>query len=246
MSSRLKSLGFGSKRKSAVNIQTSAAPSPNGSTTTAGGHSTPPPPQAGPPANSSQTSLPPPNPAQAAMNQQTLGRPPSYSYNNAAGRPTSPMPPTQQQQMAAPHHPGQIDTRQSSYMGQQPQQQMGPPQPPGYGGAYNQMQQQQQQQGGLQYMNAQHVPGRAAEVEGAGRSKAQLIVGIDFVSRKCTNDSMELMKSRVPLSPASLSPLRPTPRPRKTSLQNGLAPAIRQSKRYGQFKPSRDCFLTTF
>jgi hypothetical protein len=58
---------------------------------------------------------------------------------------------------------------------------MGPPQPPGYGGAYGQMQQQQQ---GMQYMNAQHVAGRPAEVEGAGRSKAQLIVGIDFVSDK--------------------------------------------------------------
>ena len=173
MSSRFKSLGFGSKRKSAVNIQTTAAQSPNGSTTTAG---TPPPP---PVANSSQTSLPP-NPAQVAMNQQTLGRPPSYSYQNAAGRPTSPMPPPGQQQLAQ-HHPAPLDTRQSSYMGQNPQQ-MGPPQPPGYGGAYGQMQQQQQQQpGGLPYMNSQHVAGRPAEVEGAGRSKAQLIVGIDFV-----------------------------------------------------------------
>ena len=178
MSSRFKGL-LGSKRKSAVNIQSSntATPlvgSPNGSTTTA---ATPPPP------NASQTSLPP-----SMQNQQQLGRPPSYSYGNAAGRPQSPMPPGQPQQQMA-HHPAPIDTRQS-YMGQSTQQ-MGPPQPPGYGGAYGQAPQQGQ---GMQYMNAPHVAGRPAEVEGAGRSKAQLIVGIDFVSSlptktcKCPND----------------------------------------------------------
>jgi hypothetical protein len=87
------------------------------------------------------------------------------------------MPPAQQQ-MA--HHPAPINTQQG-YMAQHNQQQMGPPQPPGYGGAYNQMQQQQQ---GMQYMNAQPLPGRPAEVAGdSNRSKAQLIVGIDFVSR---------------------------------------------------------------
>lgn len=168
MSSRFKSLGFGSKRKSAANIQTNAVNPSNASTSTTA--STPPPP------SSSQTSLP--------MNPQQLGRPPSYSYNTAAGRPQSPMPPGQQQQQMA-HHPAPINTNQG-YMGQHNQQQMGPPQPPGYGGAYNQMQQQQQQQqqqqGGMQYMNTQHVAGRPAEVAGdSNRSKAQLIVGIDFV-----------------------------------------------------------------
>jgi hypothetical protein len=113
------------------------------------------------------------------MNPQQLGRPPSYSYNSAAGRPQSPMPPAQQQ-LAGGHHPTPIDTRQG-YMGQHPQQ-MGPPQPPGYGGAYAQNQMQQQQ--GMQYMNNQHPTGRPAEVAGdSNRSKAQLIVGIDFVSR---------------------------------------------------------------
>lgn len=69
-------------------------------------------------------------------------------------------------------------------MAQHNQQQMGPPQPPGYGGAYNQMQQQQQ---GMQYMNQQPLPGRPAEVAGdSNRSKAQLIVGIDFVSPPST------------------------------------------------------------
>lgn len=55
---------------------------------------------------------------------------------------------------------------------------MGPPQPPGYGGAYGQG----APQAGVQHMANQFGPGgRPAEVEGAGRSKAQLIVGIDFV-----------------------------------------------------------------
>lgn len=56
-------------------------------------------------------------------------------------------------------------------------------QPPGYGGAgYGQLPtaQQQPQQHNMPY--GQHV--RPAEVEGANRSKAQLIVGIDFV--RCT------------------------------------------------------------
>ena len=48
-------------------------------------------------------------------------------------------------------------------------------QPPGYGGGYGQVAPQSTlgQYGGR---------GAAVEVEGAGRSKAQLIVGIDFVS----------------------------------------------------------------
>ncbi|RMZ92108.1 hypothetical protein DV736_g674, partial [Chaetothyriales sp. CBS 134916] len=147
MSSRLKSLGFGSKRKSAVTIQTStSAGAPNGSTTTG----TPSP----APANSSQTSLPPPP---AVMNQSGLGRPPSYSYNNAAGRSTSPLPPPGQQQQQMAHHPSPLDTRQAAYLGQAPQP-LAHPQPTNYGAV-----------------------GRPAEVEGAGRSKAQLIVGIDFI-----------------------------------------------------------------
>jgi len=83
------------------------------------------------------------------------------------------MPPPQNQ-MA--HHPAPIDTRQG-YVGGAPQ--LGPPQPPGYGGGYNPM----APQPGIQHMTGnQFGPGgRPAEVEGAGRSKAQLIVGIDFV-----------------------------------------------------------------
>ena len=171
MSSRFKNLGFGSKRKSNANIQTvnnlnsAAVASPNGSTSTAG---TPPPP------NASQTSLPPMNPNQPAA----PGRPPSYSYNSQ-GRPQSPMPPPQNP-MA--HHPAPIDTRAGAYVGGAPQ--LGPPQPPGYGGAYGH-QPQLGPQPGIQHMAQQYPPGSrpAAEVEGAGRSKAQLIVGIDFVRR---------------------------------------------------------------
>ncbi|KEF58925.1 uncharacterized protein A1O9_03768 [Exophiala aquamarina CBS 119918] len=161
MSSRFKSLGFGSKRKSSANIQNNSAASPNGSTSTAG---TPPPP------NSSQTSL-----QQPPMNQPGApGRPPSYSYNTVAGRPQSPMPPPGQNQMA--HHPPPIDTSRGYGA---PAQQMGPPQPPGYGGAYGQ--QPMPPQPGMQHMANQYGPPRPAEVEGAGRSsKAQLIVGIDF------------------------------------------------------------------
>lgn len=107
------------------------------------------------------------------MNPQGApGRPPSYSFNSAQGRPQSPMPPPQNQ-MA--HHPPPIDTRQS-YAGGNPQ--LGPPQPAGYGGAYNQ---QIGPQPGIQHTQNQFGPGRPAEVEGGARSKAQLIVGIDFV-----------------------------------------------------------------
>ena len=168
MNSRLKNLGFGplgSKRKSSSNVsvnstpQTSLSPAP----TSNGAVHTP------TTSTSSTTSLP--------MNQAQngLGRPPSYTYNGP--RSTSPMPPQQQQ---VSHHPPPINT--GSYPQGHPAL-GGAPQPPGYGGGYG-------QHAGL---NAVQAPqsnlgqygGRTAavEVEGAGRSKAQLIVGIDFVSQ---------------------------------------------------------------
>ena len=162
MSSRLKSLGFGSKRKSNVNLPTTAgtpAQTPNGSTSNTNT----------PPANASQTSLTPMN-----SNPGGLGRPPSYQYSNVAGRPQSPMPPPGQQQMAS-HHPPPIDTSRG-FVGANPQMAQ---QPPGYGGAgYGQMAQPHPQQMGAY---GQHM--RPAEAEGGNRSKAQLIVGIDFVSQ---------------------------------------------------------------
>ena len=107
--------------------------------------------------SSSSTSLPMNNPNQ-------LGRPPSYTYNTAA-RPTSPMPPG--------HHPPPLNTNMpyappgATHMGAPPGYGMQPPAPHGMAPGMPQ---------------AQQYPMRnpAVEVEGAGRSKAQLIVGIDF------------------------------------------------------------------
>ena len=163
MNNRFRNLGFGSKRKSSSpnivaqsNNQNSLSPvQTNGSLATPTG------------STASTTSLP--------MNQAPngLGRPPSY-------RPTSPMPPGQHQQTA--HHPPPINT--GAYPSQQQQHPAlagggGQPQPPGYGG-YG---------GGGLHGGAPQQPlnqyggrgGAPVEVEGAGRSKAQLIVGIDFV-----------------------------------------------------------------
>lgn len=103
---------------------------------------------------------------------QPLGRPPSYTYANPGqlgaaqhgGRPHSPMPP-----------PINTATQPAGYP---PQQVYGAPpaappnypqNPAGYGG-YGQPAAQA----------AYNRPG-AAEVDGTGRGKAQLIVGIDFV-----------------------------------------------------------------
>ena len=115
------------------------------------------------------------------------GRPPSYSNNYApapaaVGRTTSPMaggtprtPPTQMMggpppinTTASPYPPGHPAAGPPQYGGGPPQ--YGAP-PPGGGSIAAQ-----------QYANRNN----AVEVEGAGRSKAQLIVGIDFV---CINRS---------------------------------------------------------
>lgn len=153
MNARFKSLGFGSKRKSSgTSITTynnqNQSNSPAGSTNLAQQTSH----------SSSNTSL--------AMNNPpgVLGRPPSYTYPNAA-RSGSPMPPQGHQPYG--QHPPPLDTRYGS------NPHMGPPQPPLYQAGYPQ----------------HHAPpqsvapyGRGpAEVEGAAGSKAQLIVGIDFV-----------------------------------------------------------------
>ena len=164
MNSRFKQFGasFGSKRNSNRNVSapqnsSSLIPAPIGIT-----H---------PPVTSasSTTSLP--------MNppQNGLGRPPSYTYNSNA-RPTSPMPPTTQQTM---HHPPPINT--GAYSQGHPALAGAAQQPPGYGGGYaqpNGMHNPPQQPSAMGQYAAR---GQAVEVEGAGRSKAQLIVGIDFV-----------------------------------------------------------------
>jgi hypothetical protein len=119
--------------------------------------------------------------------QNPQGRPPSYTFapsgglgapNPQHGRPASPLPP--------------INTGASG--GYPPQQQpMGyPPQgPPGYppqgpppgqygGGQYGAPPNPGAPHG--QQVQQQYRPPGMAEVAGEGRSKAQLIVGIDFVS----------------------------------------------------------------
>jgi hypothetical protein len=181
MNSRFKGLGFGSKRKSSANVPT-IAQNPTSSAPQL-------PQLTGRPlastASSSTTSLPMNHPGAG-------GRPPSYTNNYApapaaVGRTTSPMasgtprtPPTQMMGGPPP-----INTAASGYppghanaggMGAPPPA-GGPPQygPPQYGtpGA---------PPGGASMAAAQYQNrNNAVEVEGAGRSKAQLIVGIDFV-----------------------------------------------------------------
>jgi hypothetical protein len=218
MSTRFQKFGFGSKRKS--NIQT-AIVATNGTPATT------------PPPNSSTTSLP-----QSSMNPQPngLGRPPSYSGYNA-GRPQSPMPPQNQTVLA--HHPPPIDTSQR-YPGNNTT--MGPPQPPGYGGAYGQQPAPVPQPLG-QYGQLRPV----AEAPGEARNKAQLIVGIDFVSQHCLSTKTKLPsadKRREPHFPVLHSPLQPIPKRKKISLPNGLAQEIRQSKRLSASLINRTDLLT--
>ncbi|QSS60193.1 Hsp70-like protein [Histoplasma capsulatum] len=137
MSSRFKSFAFGTKRKTA---------SPPNPTPASGATHSPP-----PDANSSSASLPMNNPNQ-------LGRPPSYTYNAGAGRPTSPMPPAQQ--LPPPINTG-IAYPQAGYGGYPPHAPHG-------------LQQQQQP---ISTYGRTHAGG---ELDATGRSKAQLIVGIDF------------------------------------------------------------------
>lgn len=170
MSSRFKTFGgFGSKRTSnrsgaptqqQLPSTTTLAPSTSTNGTTV--HT--------PPGSTSSTTSLPMNPG-----QNGLGRPPSYTYNPNAPRATSPMPP-QQQQMAH-HAPPPINT--GSYPQGHPALGGATQQPPGYGGGYGQSQGMGAPQPTLGQYGGR---GQAVEVEGAGRSKAQLIVGIDFVS----------------------------------------------------------------
>ncbi|KAL8842213.1 MAG: hypothetical protein Q9170_000619 [Blastenia crenularia] len=173
MNSRFKQFGasFGSKRNPNRNTRDNTSTS---TTTTSNGSSL----TLAPPTNgvapfpsngtSSTTSLPMSQP------QNGLGRPPSYTYNSNAPRAQSPMPPPAQQQMA--HHPPPIHT--GAYNQGHPAL-GGAAQPPGYGGGYGQP---GGMHGGLPQPTLGQYTARGApvEVEGAGRSKAQLIVGIDF------------------------------------------------------------------
>ena len=171
MNSRFKNFaGLGSKRNNSSRSGSNPASQQQPSTTTLnpsaptnGVAHTP------PGSTSSTTSLP------MNQNQNGLGRPPSYTYNPNAPRATSPMPP--QQQQLAHHAPPPINTGGYS-QGHHPAL-GGAAQPPGYGGGYGQSQGMGAPQPTLGQYGGR---GQAVEVEGAGRSKAQLIVGIDFVS----------------------------------------------------------------
>jgi hypothetical protein len=172
MNARFKNL-VGSKRKSSAG---NPSPSPQGSITPTGQQR---PTSLSPQASNSSSSSLPMNP------QHPAGRPPSYTYaqsgglgapNQQHGRPTSPLPPIN---TGAP----------GGYPQQQP---MGyPPQggPPGYpaapgGGQYGQAYGAPPPNPGVPLgPPAQYrPPGHTGELQGEGRSKAQLIVGIDFVS----------------------------------------------------------------
>lgn len=124
--------------------------------------------------NASTTSLP----MSQSSPQNGLGRPPSYTYNPNAPRAQSPMPPQGPQQVA--HHPPPINT--NSYSHGHPAAGGASQLPPVYGGGYqppNPMGGGGHQGPGIGQYGSRGAP---VEVEGAGKSKAQLIVGIDFVS----------------------------------------------------------------
>ena len=219
MNSRFKNFGgFGSKRTPpSRNVSVPQQPStttlaPSASTNGLSNHT--------PPGSTSSTTSLPMNPP-----QNGLGRPPSYTYNPNAPRAQSPMPPQQQ----VTHHPPPINT------GAYPQGHPalgGTSQPPGYGGGYVQGQGMSAPQPTLGQYGGR---GQAVEVEGAGRSKAQLIVGIDFV-RKTSSNALALPShltlSRAPPFRVSHLHLRQTLKRKKTSSQNGLVQAIRLNKRY--------------
>ncbi|TVY31850.1 Heat shock 70 kDa protein 12A [Lachnellula subtilissima] len=190
MNSRFKGLGFGSKRKSSAVVPTLAqqqVQNPTSQPQLLPGRPIPNNPNlAGAPtpstASSSTTSLPMNHPGAG-------GRPPSYTNQYspapaAVGRTQSPLttglPRTPPTQMVG--GPPPINTASSGYPPGHPAQgQMGAPPPAGGPPQYG-----PPQYGapgapaGNSMAAAQYANRGAVEVEGAGRSKAQLIVGIDF------------------------------------------------------------------
>lgn len=216
MNSRLKAFGFG-KRKSAQSIQPStssqdlpasqppAQPGP-GPAPPPAQVAQPPPPQGHAPSPSASSSAA--SASNLSMNHPPPGnRPPSYTAN-LQGQPqlgrTSPFaqpgpnrtPPTQMVGGPPPINTGAPVPGYPPH-GQPP---AGPPPmggPPGYAGApagYPPPPPQQPPQpagGGFGLQQQYRRPGDPAEVEGNSRSKAQLIVGIDFVSDRRPADVVE-------------------------------------------------------
>lgn len=192
LNSRFKSFGLG-KRKSVASIHSIQQPAPPTSAGTPPPaqipqHQAPHPGQTPPPgAASSTTSLPMNHPGQGA-------RPPSYSAGSypppAQGQPmgrTSPMtgqnrtPPSQMTGGPPPINTG-APTGYPPNMNPMGQMPPGMPQggPPGFGQPTGYPPGPPPAGGPIAQQFQQGNP--AAEVEGASRSKAQLIVGIDFVS----------------------------------------------------------------
>lgn len=173
MNSRFKNL-VGSKRKSSSQNHPSS-PSPQGNPPPTGQQR---PTSLSPQVSNSSSSSLPMNP------QNPLGRPPSYTYAPPGalgapppqhGRPTSPLPPIN---TGAPGYPPQ----QPPYPSQQGPPGYPPQGPPGpaYGHGYGAPPPGAPTPHGPPA--AYNRPNNMAEVAGEGRSKAQLIVGIDFVS----------------------------------------------------------------
>ncbi|EGD90832.1 hypothetical protein H112_01415 [Trichophyton rubrum D6] len=166
MSSRFK-LGFGNKRKSGSSL----APTTTATNTPPNGSPSQPSP---PPGN---TSNPNASSASLPMNPQNhLGRPPSYTYAPGAPRPASPLPPGGQhhpQQLA--HHPPPLNTGVGVPYPTGGGMSSAPP-PPGYGGYPPQS---TGQGHGIPQPLAP-FRGHTGELDNQARSKAQLIVGIDF------------------------------------------------------------------
>lgn len=188
--------------------------------------------------NSSQTSIPPPMNPQ----QNNPERPPSYPYSPPRGpalgppqqpshgpRPTSPLPPPVQTAGQVPPPATGYPPQTHQMYGQPPPYPPGnPPAPPNPRGTYY-----GPYRGG--------TGNQVAEVEGTGPSKAQLIVGIDFVGhplRDLARDSSAIANlciQRVLHSPGSHLPLRRTRRPRRTLSRNGRVLAIRPNRRFDHY-----------
>ena len=236
-----KRFGFGSKRKSTNHVvPTSHSPPPAAQGSTGGITPSPPPLPPPPPPTAGSVST-----ASLPMNPNQLGRPPSYTYaqgsgslgpnGQPAGRSSSPLPPpghgmghpppSQAMNGPPPLNTG-ASTRYPTHgdmggMGAPPPVAGGPPQYGGYGPS-----------GGVPA--GQYAPRPdAVEVEGAGRSKAQLIVGIDFVSMPDvgSKECGLLEWDRALLFPVSLSLSQRTTKQKRISSPNGQGPVIRPSKR---------------
>lgn len=174
MSSRLKSFGFAKRSKNHQNSNSVGAVPQNRNSSLTDKVISPSTADASP--SSPPSGYSSSTPSLHMNGQSSLGRPPSYTYNNSVGRSASPLPPghPQQLQQTAAHPPAINTNVPYNASAIQP----GISEPPGYG-----MQQQHSLQGiplGLQPHYGPRGSAGVSEADSAGRNKAQLIVGIDF------------------------------------------------------------------